>query len=287
MRRCFLPLLLCCIAPGLAAAAEPAADSASALFGVMYWTDRNVGIYRAARDGSEVQLVVPRGVIDSIAVDRAGGKLYWTVITNRGLKNVELWRGELDGSLPTLIVEGFNWTGDVVFDPVDKQLYVSSLGDAKIIRLNADGTDRKDFLAGIPPPSRLHLDVKNRKLYWASNSQPRIDRINLDGTGREAVLENLPGVVFGFGIDPVEQKIYWTTPRGALYCAKLDGSERRQLIGGLNNPDGLAIDVENRKLYWAESGKLSQANLDGSQPETLVSGKSNLYSSVEILPPAE
>ncbi|HEV7226535.1 MAG TPA: hypothetical protein VGN42_27765, partial [Pirellulales bacterium] len=183
--------------------------------------------------------------------------------------------------------EGFNWTGDVAFDPVDKQLYVSSLGDAKIIRMNADGTDRKDFVAGIPAPSRLYLDVKNRKLYWASNGQPRIDRINLDGTGREAALENLPGVAFGFGIDPVEQKIYWTTPRGALFCSKLDGSERQQLFGGLNQPDGLAIDVENRKLYWAESGKLSQANLDGSQPETLVSGKSNLYSSVEILPPAE
>jgi hypothetical protein len=287
MRRYFFPLLLSCIAPVLAAAAEPAADSASALLGVMYWTDRNVGVYRAARDGSEMRLVVPRGVIDSIAVDREGGKLYWLAITQRGLKNVELWRGELDGSLPTLIVEGFNWTGDVAFDPVDKQLYVSSLGDAKIIRMNADGTDRKDFVAGIPPPSRLHLDVKNRKLYWASNGQPRIDRINLDGTGREAALENLPGVAFGFGIDPVEQKIYWTTPRGALFCSKLDGSERQQLFGGLNQPDGLAIDVENRKLYWAESGKLSQANLDGSQPETLVSGKSNLYSSVEILPPAE
>jgi hypothetical protein len=133
----------------------------------------------------------------------------------------------------------------------------------------------------------MYLDAKDRKLYWASHGQPRLDRVKLDGTGREAVLENLPGVAFGFGIDPVEKKVCWTAPRGALFCSKLDGSERQQLLGGLTNPDGLAIDVENRKLYWAEMGKVSQANLDGSMPELLVSGKTNLYSSLEILPPAE
>ena len=272
-------------------AAEPAltsaADSAAETLGVMYWTDRTAGIYRAARDGSEVQLVVPRTFIDSIAVDREGGRLFWTAITNRGLKQVELWQGKLDGSLPSLLADDLNWVGDVVFDPVDKKVYVSSLGDAKIIRMNADGSERQDFLVGLPPPSRLYVDAKNRKLYWASNGLPRLDRVNLDGSGREAVLTNLPGVVFGFSIDPLEQKIYWTSPKGALHRAKVDGSEREQLVNGLNQPDGLAIDVDNRKLYWAEKGKISQSNLDGSGMEVLVSGKSDLYSSLEILPPGE
>jgi hypothetical protein len=283
--RCSLliALLLSWIGPLTARAAESAAD----LLGAMYWTDRTKGIYRAARDGSEEQLIVPRTFIDSIALDREGGKLYWTAITNRGLQHVELWRSNLDGSVPMLLAEDLNWTGDVVFDPVDKHLYLTSLGDGKIIRINADGSEKKDFLAGLQPPSRLFLDVKNRKLYWASNGQPRLDRINLDGSGREVAIANLPGVAYGFGIDPVEQKIYWTYPGGALYRAKLDGSERQQLFGGLNQPDGLAIDVENRKLYWVELGKLSQANLDGTGLEVLVSGKSNLYSSLEIVPPAE
>jgi hypothetical protein len=262
-------------------------ESAAETLGVMYWTDRTVGIYRAARDGSEVQLVVSRTFIDSMAVDREGERLYWTAITSRGLKEVELWQGKLDGSLPTLLANDLNWTGDVVFDPVDKKVYVSSLGDAKIIRMNADGSERQDFLAGLPPPSRLYLDVENRKLYWASNSLPRLDRVNLDGSGREAVLTDLPGVAFGFGIDPVDQKVYWTSPLGTLHRAKLDGTEREQLAQGLDQPDGLAIDVDNRKLYWAERGKIRQSNLDGSGVEVLASGKSDLYSSLEILPPKE
>ena len=69
--------------------------------------------------------------------------------------------------------------------------------------------------------------------------------------------------------------------------SKLDGNERQQLFKGLDQPDGLAIDVDNRKLYWAEKGKISQSNLGGSGLEVLVNGKSDLYSSLEILPPTE
>jgi sugar lactone lactonase YvrE len=284
MRCCLLVgLLLSTAQPALVGAEESAVDT----LGAMYWTDRTAGIYRAARDGSEIKLVVARTFIDSIAVDRQGGRLFWTAITNRGLKHVELWQGKLDGSIPTLLADDLNWVGDVAFDPLDKHVYVSSLGDAKIIRMNVDGSERKDFLAGLPPPSRLLVDAKNRKLYWASNGQPRLDRVSLDGSAREAVLTNLPGVAFGFGIDPVEQMVYWTFPGGALYRSKLDGSERQQLFKGLNQPDGLAIDADNRKLYWAEKGKISQSNLDGSGLEVLVNGKSDLYSSLEILPPAE
>lgn len=284
MRRFLILVAIVWAAAPLVATAD---DSAADSLGVMYWTDRTAGIYRAARDGSEIKLIVPQAIIDSIAIDAEGERLFWTLITNRGLKNVELWQGKLDGSMAVRLADNLNWVGDVVFDPVDKKVYVSSLGDGKIIRMNADGSERQDFLVGLPPPSRLFIDAENRKLYWASNSLRQIDRVGLDGQGRETALVDLPGVAFGFGIDPVDQMIYWTYPGGDLYRAKLDGSERQKLAGGLNQPDGVAIDVDNRKLYWAEKGRVSQANLDGSAIELLVTGKSDLYSSMEILPPKE
>lgn len=95
--------------------------------GVMYWTDRTAGNYRAVRDGSEIQLIVPRPFTNSIAVDPEGGRLYWATKTDRGLEHIELWQGKLDGSLPTLLATDLNWVADVMFDPVDKKVYVSSL----------------------------------------------------------------------------------------------------------------------------------------------------------------
>lgn len=260
------------------------AGEAADLLGVMYWTDRTKGLYRAARDGSEIELIVPRRFIDSMAVDREGGKLYWTAIEGRF---TQLWQGNLDGGERTLLADDLKWVGDVAFDPVDKHVYVSSIAEAKVIRFNADGTERTDFLVGIHKPSRLYVDVKERKLYWAGHDQRRIDCVKLDGSERQAVLENLPGVSYAFVIDPVERRIYWSFPGGVIYRSNLDGSEREPLASGLDQPDGLAIDADNRKLYWVERGKLSQSELDGGQPEALVTGKSNLYSSLEILPAAE
>lgn len=72
--RGFLLLFACCfVATQRPASAE---DSAADALGVMYWTDRTAGLYRAARDGSEIKLIVPGTFINSIAVDRdvLGGK---------------------------------------------------------------------------------------------------------------------------------------------------------------------------------------------------------------------
>ena len=59
------------------------------------------------------------------------------------------------------------------------------------------------------------------------------------------------------------------------------------LAEGLKQPDGLACDPDNRKLYWTENGKLCQANADGTRTETLVSQKTGQYASILVLPPKE
>ena len=73
------------------------------------------------------------------------------------------------------------------------------------------------------------------------------------------------------------QKLYWTdwgTDR--IQRSNLDGSGVENLVvgGGLNGPDGLALDVAGGKLYWADAGasKIQRANLDGSNVEDLVTG---------------
>ena len=287
--------------PHLLLADGPAAESSADFSDLMYWTDRIEGIYRAARDGSETQLVLPMPNLDGLAVDEKEGKFYFTVSNwQQGNAGDKVFWANLDGSSPQKLAT-FDIIGGVVFDPEGGKLYVSNLGDDKIVRLNRDGTGLEDFIIGLdtdmlgtdderresdmPPAFQLALDPVKRQLYWTNGGKQRIERANLDGKGRETVVQLKDPGAFGIALDPQKREIYWVVPQGMLFRAGLDGSNEKQLLAGLTQPDGLAFDPENRKLYWTENGKLSQANADGSQMEVLVTGKTRQYGSVVILPP--
>lgn len=72
-----------------------------------------------------------------------------------------------------------------------------------------------------------------------------------------------------FTLTPLVRYMYWTdwgeTPR--IERAGMDGSTRKIIVDSeIYWPNGLTIDLEEQKLYWADA-KLSfihRANLDGS-----------------------
>ena len=61
---------------------------------------------------------------------------------------------------------------------------------------------------------------------------------------------------------------------GAIQCANLGGSEVEDLITGLGNLYGIALDVPGGKMYWTNvsAGAIQRANLDGSEMEDLITG---------------
>jgi sugar lactone lactonase YvrE len=79
-------------------------------------------------------------------------------------------------------------------------------------------------------------------------------------------------VIRGVAVDPVGQKLYWTTSNVATGAtigrSNLDGSGAVTLVsmGGAANPRGVAVDGAGGKIYWAdfEQNTIQQANLDGS-----------------------
>jgi hypothetical protein len=83
-----------------------------------------------------------------------GGKLYFTRSAAPELNADKLLSANLDGTEVTELATGLNYTGDVVFDPQAKKLYVSSLVGRKILQLNTDGTQMKDFVTGLIDPRR-------------------------------------------------------------------------------------------------------------------------------------
>ncbi|MDE2997538.1 MAG: dockerin type I domain-containing protein [Gemmatimonadota bacterium] len=76
---------------------------------------------------------------------------------------------------------------------------------------------------------------------------------------------------------PGAAKLYWTDwGTDKIQRSNLDGSGIEDLVtgGGLDGPDGMALDMAGGKMYWTDAGtnKVQRANLDGSGVEDLVTG---------------
>ncbi|HWB08481.1 MAG TPA: DUF5050 domain-containing protein [Pirellulales bacterium] len=262
-------------------------DSAGATLGWVYWTHRDEGVYRAARDGSEIKLLVPMKNVDGLAVDQEGSKLYFTV-SNVPDKPDTVHSADLEGGNVMQLAGDLSWTGDLVLDARTGKLYVTNPGDDKIIEISVDGSQKRDLITGVQSPDELAIDTKHGKIYWGSTEGDGIHRADLDGSNQELVLAAPGAVVFGLAIDVEGEQLFWIDmAAGSIHRVGLNGKNDAQVVSGLQGADGLALDAENRKLYWTETGKISQANFDGTGVEVLVSGKTALYASLVVLPPEE
>jgi sugar lactone lactonase YvrE len=262
-----------------------AGESAADLLGTMYWAYRDEGIYCAARDGSEMKLLVPAKFADGLAVDTARQMIYWT-ISSDGPNKVQ--KCKLDGSDVQDVVTGLSATGDLLLDAEAGKLYVTLMNEGKVIVVNTDGSQRQDFVTGLSAPDELALDSKRRTLYVACSGNSTIQRVKLDNRMPQTMATTDGGVFFGMAVDEVREQLFCVhSGRGIIYRMGLDGSEAKPVVSGLTAPDGLTLDTENNKLYWTERGKISQANFDGTNVEVLVTGKVAQYGSIVVLPPKE
>ena len=144
-----------------------------------------------------------------------------------------------------------------------------------------------DWIDEVPSPSNL---------FAGPMSVSSISRADLDGSNVE-ILVDRASLYGGLALDVVNGKMYWTnkgscgapillidffnisTASKALVCepgsigrADLDGSNVEDLITRLYQPEGIALDVVNGKMYWTDSdaGTIQRADLDGSNVEDLI-----------------
>src|SRR5215204_3015891 len=82
--------------------------------------------------------------------------------------------------------------------------------------------------------------------------------------------------------------IYWTDDvAGLIMRGDSSGSAPQVLLGpanGVVEPRGIALDVADGKMYWADNGSnsIARANLDGSGAETLISSGLSFPADVEL-----
>ena len=206
-------------------------------------------------DGSNVQdLLTGLDFPQGIALDVAGGKMYWT--SQRDLNPAtqtltsKIQSADLDGSnVRDLVTGSESPRGGIALDVAAGKMYWTDW--SKIQSADLDGSNVRTLVPGLSNLSGIALDVAAGKMYW-----PEVDWENLDGSG---------------------------APTDKIQSADLDGSNVRDLITGLDaTSGGIALDVERGKIYWGSekydaqtdsfTSKIQSANLDGSSVTDFLTG---------------
>ena len=241
--------------------------------GHFYWTDMGVPnrddgkIERADLDGRNRMTIIPEGATftpKQIHLDSKNRKLYWS-----DREGMRVMRSNLDGShIETLVdasqgdtrpgADSRKWCVGITVDADRGHIYWTQKGpdngeQGRIFRANLDipagqnAANRRDITVlfdRLPEPIDLELDLKNRHLYWTDRGDPprgnTVNRTSIDGKlTQDIMLGNLMEGI-GIALDVAGDRMFVTDLAGSVYCAKLNGSQKRVLAFAQGNLSGVA-----------------------------------------------
>ena len=246
-----------------------AVDSAA---GYIYWTNMGIphkndgSIERADIDGGNRRFIIAESgtfTPKQLYLEKQSERLYWS-----DREGMRVMRATLDGSqIETLIQRGegdvdrhdpSNWCVGVAVDPVRRQMYWTQKGEddsgyGRIFRASIDiprgqtpanRFDVEALFEGMPEPIDLELDLGHRVLYWTDRCDPprgnSVSRAPIDGhLEPQIVLGHLTESI-GIALDVPGDRMFITDLAGSIYCARLNGSEKRSIAVAQGNLSGIA-----------------------------------------------
>jgi len=284
--------------------------------GRIFFLDLGGGrVLSANPDGSDLKTLVMEGrkCPDGLAVDIAAGHLYWTNMGNFKENDGSIFRSDLDGrNVTTIIPPGGVFTPKQI--QIEKQtgkLYWCDREGMRVMRSNLDGSNIEtlvDTSQGDPRPGSdarkwcvgIAVDVEGTKIYWTQKGDDnsctgRIFRANIEIPPHqtqanrqdiELLYDGLPEPI-DLDIDPDTRTLYWTDrgdpPRGnTVSRATLDfppGNRKAPdiVFNHLMEGIGLSLDPKGGRMFITDfAGSVYRANLDGSNPQTLLFAQGNL-----------
>ena len=111
----------------------------------------------------------------------------------------------------------------------------------------ANRSDIEVLFDDFPEPIDLEIDLERRVLYWTDRGNPprgnTVNRAPIDAKpGQNAPQIVVSDLMEGIGIalDVPGNRMFVTDFAGSLYFAKLDGTDKRTLLGAQGNLTGIA-----------------------------------------------
>jgi hypothetical protein len=222
-------------------------------------------------DGQNRKTIVPEGKTftpKQLHLEKKAGKLYWC-----DREGMRVMRCNLDGSkIETLVdssrgdarpgTDQTKWCVGIAVDPDRGQIYWTQKGPddagkghlfrAKIdipkAETAANRSDIELLFDGLPEPIDIELDLKKRSIYWTDRGDPprgnTVNRASMDADFKkrpapEILLTHLMEGI-GIALDFEGNRMFLTDLAGTIYCARLDGSEKRPLLVAQGNLTGIA-----------------------------------------------
>lgn len=284
--------------------------------GRIFFLDLSGGrVLSANPDGSDLRTLVVEGrkLPDGLAVDVVAGHLYWTNMGNPKQNDGSILRSDFDGrNMTTVIPPGGTFTPkQLQIEKKTGKLYWCDREGMRVMRANLDGSKIEtlvDASKGDPRPGPdatnwcvgIAVDVEGGKVYWTQKGDDnsgtgRIFRANIeipksqtpaDRQDIELLYDGLPEPI-DLEIDPTTRTLYWTDrgdpPRGnTVSRAPLDSP-----VGSRNAPEivfthlmegiGLTLDLRGGRMFVSDfGGSVYTADLDGSNPKTVLFAQGNL-----------
>ncbi len=253
----------------------------------IYWAEPT-RIRSSNLDGSAVQTLLDCGTcnITALALEPAGGKLYWADDNNQKIS-----RANLDGTgIEALVTTGINQPAGLVLDAGKDEMYwvdkgLRTLKSAKLDGSNVNLEETFSF-----PPTALAIDTGAQKLFLFDPDTLSILRTQYGGGGRQNLVvvggsAKVNAIDFDFGTG----KMYWADEvNRKIERSNLDGSGREEvLVFASGKPWGVAIGParpvavpRSRGPYWAEEDKrlVRRSEMDGTNLQTVVSEQNNIES---------
>ncbi|KAK0093543.1 hypothetical protein PV326_013307, partial [Microctonus aethiopoides] len=118
---------------------------------------------------------------------------------------------------------------------------------------------------------QVAVDWLGDNIYWTDQKKNIIEVAKLDGNSRKCIVKDPDHLSYWFwniAVFPKLGYIFWTQwgSHVNIQRALLDGSNRKVIIStDLSYPNGLSIDYENRKIYWADmmNNRIEMSDLNG------------------------